>query len=381
MPDRKLRAVVIGAGWAGEGHTNALRHYGVDVVAICARQADVVRAVADRLGVPEASTDWRQTLETVRPQIVALATPAVVRREVIEIAAAMGAHIFCDKPLATTAEEAKSLFQCVDQAGIKHAYAATHSYDPSIAWVRELLRDNTIGQLRTVDCLLRFPASPKLQPWLWTDSLALGGGMLNGGFTHAIAMLEKMIGNPVVSVTGIARTTLHTRRPVVSALHDNRQRGKYTPTAEEAAQLEWRDCDADTAFFSLLRFAAPSADQPPVHVNLTADFESSSSPFNGWYFYGTKGVLKGNGVTSLTISHYENAESEGRPLPTPQRLLEQLPQIGDDVQNKWAALARDFVADICGEPHEPYLTFRDGWRYQEAIDAIRAGRGWCDLPV
>jgi predicted dehydrogenase len=117
MPDRKLRAVVIGAGWAGEGHTNALRHYGVDVVAICARQADVVQAVADRLGVPEASTDWRGTLEQVRPEIVALATPAVLRREVIEMAAGMGAHIFCDKPLATTAEEARFLFQCVLPVG------------------------------------------------------------------------------------------------------------------------------------------------------------------------------------------------------------------------------------------------------------------------
>jgi predicted dehydrogenase len=98
MPKTDLRAVVVGAGWAGEGHTIALQHCGVDVVAICARQADVVRAVADRLGVQEASTDWRQTLETVRPQIVALATPASLRREVIETAAALGAHIFCDKP-------------------------------------------------------------------------------------------------------------------------------------------------------------------------------------------------------------------------------------------------------------------------------------------
>ena len=36
---------------------------------------------------------------------------------------------------------------------------------------------------------------------------------------------------------------------------------------------------------------------------------------------------------------------------------------------------------LWGEPHQPYLTFRDGWRYQEAIDAIRAGRGWYDLPA
>ena len=51
------------------------------------------------------------------------------------------------------------------------------------------------------------------------------------------------------------------------------------------------------------------------------------------------------------------------------------------MQRKWCALARDFVADVRGEPHQPYLTFRDGWRYQAAIDAIRAGRGWVELPA
>src|SRR5438034_263059 len=97
-----LRAIVIGAGWAGEGHTRALRHAGVDVVAICARQPEVVRAVADRLEVEVASTDWRATLEAVQPEMVSLATPASLRAEVIEAAAAMGCHLFCDKPLAAT---------------------------------------------------------------------------------------------------------------------------------------------------------------------------------------------------------------------------------------------------------------------------------------
>ena len=52
-----LRAVVIGAGWAGEGHTKALRYAGVEVVVICARQSVVVQQVADRLSVAQASTD------------------------------------------------------------------------------------------------------------------------------------------------------------------------------------------------------------------------------------------------------------------------------------------------------------------------------------
>jgi hypothetical protein len=49
-------------------------------------------------------------------------------------------------------------------------------------------------------------------------------------------------------------------------------------------------------------------------------------------------------------------------------------------QRAWNALARDFVADIEGRPHQPYLTIEDGWRHQEAIDAVRAAEGWVVLP-
>jgi hypothetical protein len=43
-----------------------------------------------------------------------------------------------------------------------------------------------------------------------------------------------------------------------------------------------------------------------------------------------------------------------------------LPRMGDDIQNKWVALARDFVADIQNRPYTPYLTLYDGWRYQRS---------------
>ena len=73
--------------------------------------------------------------------------------------------------------------------------------------------------------------------------------------------------------------------------------------------------------------------------------------------------------------------NEREPLPIPSHLLAALPQVGDEIQNKWAALSRDFVADIRGEPYAPYLTFHHGWRYQEAIDAIRSGHSWVALPT
>lgn len=168
MSGEQLQAVVIGAGWAGEGHTLALQHNGVHVQAICARDKETIEAVAKRLDVPEGSVDWRATLETVRPDIVSLATPASLRREVIETAVDLGCHILCEKPLAPTGPEAKALFEIVDRAGIVHAYAATGRYSPHIAWMSELVQQGAIGELREIDVLERqVQPLPAMMPWGW----------------------------------------------------------------------------------------------------------------------------------------------------------------------------------------------------------------------
>jgi predicted dehydrogenase len=368
--------VVIGAGFAGEGHTLALRFCGVDVVAICGREAAAVKPIADRLGVPLASTDWRQTLLTLKPDIVALATPAALRGAAVEAAVALGCHIYCDKPLAINATEAKRLYTLANQAGVKHAFAATHRYDLSIAWLTELLRNNTIGQLQEVDLQFRVPAYTKMTPWTWFDSLASGGGILNLGMTHLLGMLETLTGSEVVKASGEAHV-LRRQAPVVPNLHDYRQLRQTTPTPAQAEAMEWRACDAEHVFSALLTCASPAPHAPEVrayaHVNWMA---GSKAPNNGWYLYGDQGTLVGDDFRTFQVYRYTNTSTESELLPIPPRLTATVPQVGDRVQNHWTALAQDFVRDIRGETHEPYLTFRDGWRYQEVIDAIRESRSW-----
>ena len=138
MKPQNLKAIIVGAGWAGEGHTKALQYCGVKVAAICARKQEVVDKIASNLDIEIASTNWQQTLEKVKPDIVALATPAILRAPVIELAVELGAHILCDKPLANTAKEAEYFYHLVNEANVKHAYAATHCYHPSVTWVNQL---------------------------------------------------------------------------------------------------------------------------------------------------------------------------------------------------------------------------------------------------
>ena len=156
--------------------------------------------------------------------------------------------------------------------------------------------------------------------------------------------------------------------------------GKKLTTAQ-ATQLEHRNCDADYAFSALFQFASPISGEPDVRVNITKNYMLADlAQRNGWTFYGSSGTLVCEGAFPPSDLQLETPDSEPKMLPIPQRLQDAFPQVGDGTQSRWVALVQDFVADILGVPHQPYPTFLDGWRYQEAIDAIRSGRGWFRLP-
>ncbi len=382
---KKLRAVVVGAGWSAEGHTKAFQYYGVEVLAICARKPDIVQKVASGLGVPDASIDWRKSLLEHKPDIVALTTPAILRIEVIELAVELGCHIICEKPLALNAEAAGHIYNLIKDTRLKHAFAATHLYDPTVAYMRQLLtQQKIIGELTAVDVgyTRRIPGQPSdmIKPWNWMSSLAHGGGVLNNGLTHQLGMLERMTGMKVSSAVGEAK--IYPRKaPVVPEIRDWRVWRRTMITAEEASKYEWRECDAEwnySAFFKLGQSSQDTGNSILVTMR-THPGVPSHKPTGGWYFYGTHGTLVGRG--GHILSHItKHIGEEVEELSVPQELQDDLPQIGDEIQNKWTALVRDFLSDIQDRPHEPYLTFLDGWRYQIAIDAIRGSKGWAQIP-
>jgi predicted dehydrogenase len=389
MSSEQLQAVVIGAGWAGKGQTMALQHSGVHVQAICARDAQTVETVAGQLGVPEASVDWQHALETVKPDIVSIATPASLRREVVEVATGLSCHILCEKPLAVDGSDAKALYDIVERAGIKHAYAATHRYDPSVVWLAELIQEGAIGELREIEYTWRARLYPPLAPWTWMDSMVAGGGILNQGFLHTLGMLERVTGGLLHQVTGEARVLRH-RAPFVPGIHDLRQAWTHVPSPEDASELTWRECDAEGAATMLVEFRPCDPFGTPVIVTGVMNTAVPVAwPANGWRLFGDQGTLIAEGAFSFEVRRCRQPEGDLEPMPVPQRLQDGLPKIAAELPDeslrtlviRWAALVRDFVADIQGTPHEPYPTFRDGWRYQEAIDAIRSGEGWHEVPA
>jgi hypothetical protein len=106
-PAFPLRTGVIGTGFIGPVHVEALRRVGVTVTAIC-DVGDLATKAAARLAIPRAFSDYREMLACPEIDAVHITTPNRFHCEMSLAALAAGKHVVCEKPLAmNTAETAR----------------------------------------------------------------------------------------------------------------------------------------------------------------------------------------------------------------------------------------------------------------------------------
>ena len=116
-----IKAGVIGLGFIGPAHVEALRRLGgVEVVAVAGARPGSTQAKAARMGVPQAYDTWQELLADPDVQVVHNCTPNFLHTEINLAAIAAGKHVVSEKPLGIDAAEAASLVQAAQSAGIVH---------------------------------------------------------------------------------------------------------------------------------------------------------------------------------------------------------------------------------------------------------------------
>ncbi|MBT3603630.1 MAG: Gfo/Idh/MocA family oxidoreductase, partial [Candidatus Latescibacteria bacterium] len=141
-----LRALILGSGFAGQGHAMALRDNGVEIVGMASRTQTVVEQIASDMDIPHATTDWQQALIDLKPDIVAVGTPGGAHVAPVLAALDQGCHVLCDKPLATSATDAKRMYNKARDNGVKTAYAASFRYQPHALLAKELVAQGVLGE-------------------------------------------------------------------------------------------------------------------------------------------------------------------------------------------------------------------------------------------
>ena len=190
----RYRIGIVGAGAIVRGcHLPAYRSAGFEVVRIASRTAERARSVAQEFGVPAWSGDLHDVIRDERVEVVDLVIPDHLHREYAEAAFAAGKHVLCQKPMATTLDDARAIVEAGERAGRVLAVNQNGRWDPAIRACAELVRRGVFGTLVTASIEMR-----TRQPWqeYWKDAQHYPRLMLLGMSIHNLDQFRYLFGDP-----------------------------------------------------------------------------------------------------------------------------------------------------------------------------------------
>ncbi|MBT7298758.1 MAG: Gfo/Idh/MocA family oxidoreductase [Victivallales bacterium] len=179
---------ILGCGYVSGRHIEAaMRLADVRVAVLCDIDLAAAEAAAAKYELTcPITADFREAVSRPDVDIVVVGLPTPLHCEAGKAAAEAGKHIYMEKPLAQSLEEARELMAACEQAGVKMVVGHSHRYFPALRRARQLVLDGVIGRpvkVRSVLCYFKDFANEK-RPWKLDASLPLHGSVLDVG-VHA----------------------------------------------------------------------------------------------------------------------------------------------------------------------------------------------------
>jgi predicted dehydrogenase len=148
MPN--IRAAVVGTGFMGPAHVEALRRLGVPVTGILGSTPEKSQAAAARLGLPKGYATYADLLADPEVDAVHLTTPNRLHFEEARAALAAGKHVLCEKPLVMNAVESAQLVELARQSGRAAGVNYNIRFYPLCLEARERVRSGALGDIYSI---------------------------------------------------------------------------------------------------------------------------------------------------------------------------------------------------------------------------------------
>jgi predicted dehydrogenase len=158
-----IGTAVIGSGFIGTVHVEALRRIGVRVAGLLESSPDLGARRAAELGLPRAYASLAELLADDAVQVVHVTSPNELHHPQVREILAAGRHVVCEKPLAMTSAESAELVSLAAASGLVSAVNFNIRFYPLNQHVAGLIRDGGIGDVRLV-------TGRYFQDWLLFDT-------------------------------------------------------------------------------------------------------------------------------------------------------------------------------------------------------------------
>jgi predicted dehydrogenase len=217
-----LGVALIGTGFMGKCHAMAWSHvrpvFGdvpeIRLEILCDVDPELIRKRAAEYGFVRPETDWRKLVDDPRIDIVSITAPNNVHREMAVAFLAAGKHVWCEKPMALTLEEAEAMAAAAAKAKGRTLLGYNYIKNPAVLHAKHLIEAGAIGEIvhfrGQVD--EDYLASPDV-PWSKRARIDLWGlGTLGDITCHLVSFAHLLIGD-IASVSADMETVVR-ERPV-----------------------------------------------------------------------------------------------------------------------------------------------------------------------
>lgn len=257
-----LRMAILGMGWAGTRHVQAIRELGgstIDIACIVDNDEAFLKTKGDELQIGRQVTDYRVALADPEVNAVSICLPHALHCPVAVEAASAGKHILCEKPIALSVSDATSMIEAARRNGVKLFVAENAAYTPMARYLREIIASQSlVGNVTFANVVEGFRALdygyPGRRSWLSTpDRGGTGTWMLHG--IHSVARLRYILGE------------------VESVYMQQHRSNSFNRT------------DLEGTMSGLIKLASG------IHVSITQTCETYLGARKGYYLYGTRGTI------------------------------------------------------------------------------------------
>ncbi len=347
---KRLRVGVIGTGYGAAVHIPGLKHLPeVEVAAVCASHKDHALRAAHQHGITDHFDDVREMLQRMELDAVTIAVPPANQHPISVACVEHGVHMLCEKPMASSAAEARDMHRLVEEANLCHSVNFQSRYLPAHLRFKQLIDQGFIGDLESVT------VTGYRMPWEtrrslerdWVDDGERSAGLLNAVGSEYVDLLRWCFGD-YDAVCGAT-----TSPPAMRSQSKSRE----------------------SSFSILVRFASGASGT--VHVvgtsTVTIGDEIVASGQDGLLVLQSDGQLFGtrrdqHRVEPIEVDHFSERELAAVQHP---RML------------PFIILANDWVRRILGAEDSSRLpSFHDGMKVQEVLHGVQRSERlsrWIDL--
>ena len=365
MTKRKLRVGLIGSGFMGKAHAfgyaTAARVFDLpfepELHTLADASDELAAKAAAALGFARSTSDWRAMVANPEIDVVNITAPNALHKEMALAAIAAGKHVYCEKPLAPLAADAREMADAAEAKGVKTQVGFNYLCNPLFGLAREMIASGELGEIRGYRGVhAEDYMADASGPFTFRHDTRGGGALADIG-SHALATAEFLLKDscgPITRVMGDCVTMIGERPDGAG--------GK-------------RRVEVDDVGRAFLRFASGASGS--IEGNWIATGRKMQHDFE---VYGTKGALAFSQERFNELHFFSTADARGRqgfrrietgPDHPPYGLfcVAAGHQLGfNDLK---AIEVAGYLDAIAGRRAEPF-NFRAGLRIQTLVETIQA---------